>query len=85
MGILEMIPEEYWRQLFNELQTIDWAKKDEEIRLQQERERERRSIEYVEAIKRKQKEASRISHNKPESKARKREYQKKYWAKKKNL
>lgn len=55
MGILEMIPEEYWRQLFNELQTIDWAKKDEEIRLQQERGREKRSIEYVEAIKRKQK------------------------------
>ncbi len=78
MAILEMIPREYWRQLYKELKSV-WGKLESERIDQEKKEHERRSVEYDEAIKKKQKD----SRNKPESKAKKREYQKAYWAKKK--
>lgn len=78
MAILEMIPREYWRQLYKELQSI-WEKLETDRMNQERTERERRSAEYNEAIKKKQKD----SRNKPEAKARKKEYQRMYWAKKK--
>ena len=82
MAILEMIPREYWRQLYKELRSI-WEKLETDRMNQEKAERERRSAEYDEAIKQKQKKAARISRSKPESKTKKKEYQKAYWAKKK--
>ena len=82
MAILEMIPREYWRQLYIELKFV-WEKLESERIEQNKKEHERRSAEYDEAIKQKQKKAARISRSKPESKTKKKEYQKAYWAKKK--
>lgn len=78
MAILEMIPREYWRQLYTELKSV-WCKLETDRMNQEKAERERRSAEYDEAIKKKQKDG----RNKTESKAKKKEYQKAYWAKKK--
>ena len=82
MAILEMIPREYWRQLYIELKFV-WEKLESEIIEQNKKEHERRSVEYDEAIKRKRRENKNKRQNKPEAKAKRREYFKKYWAKKK--
>ena len=57
MGLLDMIPPEYWRQLRKELNALDWAaiqSTEDAARQQAEQaERERREKAYDEAIRRK--------------------------------
>lgn len=57
MAILEMIPPEYWKQLRNELNALDWqaiGNAEDAARQQAEQaERKRREAEYDAAIRRK--------------------------------
>lgn len=57
MAIIEMIPPEYWRQMWKELNSIDWKSLDqeeEEKRLKvEQQEKERRAKAYDRAIKKK--------------------------------
>lgn len=79
MAILEMIPAEYWRQLRNELNALDWdvIESLEAAKIQQaeQAERERRAKAYDEAIRRKRLEYDRERRNTEEGRRRSREAQ----------
>lgn len=75
MAIIEMIPREYWRQMYEELSCIDWGHHRTDADILREKERERRAAEYDAAI-------ERNTRNKKNKTARSRyyEYQKRWRA-----
>lgn len=55
MALIEMIPKEYWRQIRQELNALDWVTIDAEERAKREGEKEKVNKAYKEAIERRSK------------------------------
>jgi hypothetical protein len=51
MAIIDMIPREYWRQMYEELKTVNWSKSTQELETEEAR-RKRIASAYDETIRR---------------------------------